>query len=850
MRTPLHASWTLRATGGQVPPELVDREVPATVPGTVHTDLLAAGLVPDPYLDENEAALQWVGRTAWRYTAPLRLDPPRPGERVELVLLGVDTVAEVRLDGHHLGSPRNQHRTHRYDVTPHLGADADHELVVDLAAQLDAAEAMSTSQGPRVHTNAHPFNAVRKMACNFGWDWGPDLVTAGLWRPVLVDRWRTARLGDVRALVTVDGDTGRVELPVDVVRDPAATSPVPLRVTARVHGHGLDVGTTAETTNGHLVVALDVPGVRRWWPRGHGDQPLYDVEVTLSDAATGDVLDTWGRRTGFRSVALDTAPDADGTPFVLSVNDEPVLVRGANWIPDDCFPHRVDRERYARRLADATEAGMNLLRVWGGGLYESDDLYDLCDEQGVLLWQDFLFACAAYAEEPPLSSEVVAEATEAVTRLAPHPSLVVWNGNNENLWGHGDWDWKAELGDLSWGRGYYLDVLPRLLERLDPTRPYSPGSPWSFDETRHPNDPDHGTMHVWDVWNREDYTLYRDYRARFVSEFGYQGPPTWATLTRALHDEPLGPDSPGMRAHQKAEDGDLKLSRGIAPHLPVPADPVTDLEDWHWAMQLQQAHAVAFGIEHFRSWHPRNAGTIVWQLNDCWPVTSWAAVDGDGRRKPLWFALRHAYADRVLTVQPRDGGLALVAGNDTGEPWRGSVDVRRLRLDGTQRAMTTVALDVPARGTHTVTLPRAVVTDVSPYDELLVATAPGARTVHWFAEPKDLALVDGWAEAVAEPEAGGCSVRVTAASVQRDVCLLVDKVDPDATVDDGMVTVLPGETHVFHVRGAVGADPTELTSARVLRSANQLLRHRGGDPADGGRTDPTTRPLTTSGASA
>ncbi len=310
MRSVLDGSWTLRATGGAVPPGLVGRDVPATVPGTVHTDLLAAGLIPDPYLDENEAALQWVGRTAWRLSTRVRLDPPRPGERVELVLLGVDTVAEVLLDGHHLGSPRNQHRTHRYDVTPYLAGAGDgggeHELVVDLAAQLDAAEAMSLTQGPRVHTNAHPFNAVRKMACNFGWDWGPVLVTAGLWRPVLLDRWRTARLGDVRPLVTVDGTTGHLDLPVDVVRDPAAGSPAALRVTARVHGHGVDVGTTAETTNGHVDLALDVPGVRRWWPRGHGEQPLYDVELTLTDAATGDVLDTWGRRTGFRTVALDT----------------------------------------------------------------------------------------------------------------------------------------------------------------------------------------------------------------------------------------------------------------------------------------------------------------------------------------------------------------------------------------------------------------------------------------------------------------------------------------------------------------------------------------------------------------
>ena len=188
---------------------------------------------------------------------------------------------------------------------------------------------------------------------------------------------------------------------------------------------------------------------------------------------------------------------------------------------------------------------MNLLRVWGGGIYESDDFYDLCDELGLLVWQDFLFACAAYAEEPPLAAEVTAEATEAITRLGSHASLAIWNGNNENLWGHEDWGWEDELGDLTWGRGYYLDVLPALVARLDPTRPYSPGSPWSFDESRHPNDPAYGTTHIWDVWNQRDYTAYRDDVPRFVSEFGYQGPPAWATLQRSVARQPADADVAG-----------------------------------------------------------------------------------------------------------------------------------------------------------------------------------------------------------------------------------------------------------------------------------------------------------------
>ena len=828
MRSVLDQPWTLTPTGGAVPDELASIEVPATVPGCVHTDLFAAQRVPDPYLDVNEAGLQWIGRTSWRYRTHLSETVPAPGERVELVFGGLDTVCEVRLDGHLLGSPRNMHRTHRFDVTSLLRVEGG-DLVVDFAGQLDAAEAMSMEQGPRVHTNDHPFNAIRKMACNFGWDWGPDLVTAGIWRAVHVERWHTARLADVRTLVTVSGSetgcAGRVEVHAFVVRAPGATV-APLTMTVAVEGAE---PVTAAVTTGSMVVGVHVPDVPLWWPRGHGEQPLRDVVVTLSTtgpegadgASAGAVeLDRHDRRVGFRTVTLDTTPDAVGTPFTLHVNGRPILIKGANWIPDDCFPSRVDRERYARSIGNAVDAGMNLLRVWGGGLYESDDFYDVCDEVGLLVWQDFLFACAAYAEEPPLAAEVTAEATEAITRLSAHPSLAIWNGNNENLWGHEDWGWKEELGDLSWGHGYYLDLLPRLVARLDPTRPYSPGSPWSFDESRHPNDPSHGTMHIWDVWNQRDYTAYRDYVPRFVSEFGYQGPPAWSTLQRAIHDDPLTPTSPGMINHQKAIGGSDKLTTGIGPHLELP----TGMEDWHWAMQLQQARAVAFGIEHLRSWQPICQGAIVWQLNDCWPVTSWATVDGDGRRKPLWFALRHAYADRLLTIQPRGTDLVLAFCNDTDEPWITRAALCRLRFDGGQRAMTTVPVDVPPRSTVTVPLPRALTTDVDRATDVLLAEADDVRTLWFFDEDLRLDLVDAWKTTSAERTATGYAVHVTADGLQRDVCLLVDKVDREATVDEQLITLLPGESHTFRVTSSAEVDPAAFLDARVLRSTNQLIR--------------------------
>lgn len=831
MRVRPVTGWRFHALEGPVPPEVAGQRIRASVPGTVHTDLLAAGLIPDPYLDENEQRVQWIGRTGWRYATELDLTRPAPGEHVEIVFAGLDTMCEVRLGGRLLGTPRNMHRTHRFDVTEVVtdlvaeqGA-ATLELVVDFEPQVTAAEDAADEQGPRVHTNAHPFNAVRKMACNFGWDWGPDLVTSGIWRPVTEQRWVTARLGAVRTLATVRDGVGRLEVHPEVVSDGDG----PLRVRVSCAGRAASV----EVVDDHPEVILDVPGVDLWWPRGHGPQPLYGVEVELLRGT--DVVGRHTQRVGFRTVGLDTTPDDRGTPFVLAVNGRPILVKGANWIPDDCFPHRVDRQRYATRVADATDAGINLLRVWGGGIYEHDDFYDVCDEQGVLVWQDALFACAAYPEEPPLRDEVLAEVAEAVTRLSPHPSLVVWNGNNENLWGHEEWDWGPQLRGQTWGRAYYLDLLPRLIGTLDPTRPYSPGSPWSFDERIAPNDPDHGTTHLWDVWNRLDYTAYRDSVPRFVAEFGYQGPPAWSTLTSAVHDEPLTPTSPAMANHQKAEDGALKLSRGAAPHLEVP--PVTtlrDMEDWHWAMSVQQARAVAFGIDHLRSWHPTCSGMVVWQLNDCWPVTSWAMVDSAGQRKPLWHAVRRAFEPRALTIQPRDGHLALVLGNDTDDPWDAEVHVSRRSFDGQERSTTLTRAVVPARGTATVPLAPALTSDAAPADELVVARSGEERAVWFFAADRDLRLVDAWGAVSAERTADGYAVRVTASTVQRDVTLLVDKIDPRATVDDGMVTVLPGETFTFRVRSDTLVDPQRFCDPRILRSTNQLVDRSSSSPSPAG----------------
>ncbi|WP_109001191.1 glycoside hydrolase family 2 protein [Streptomyces rishiriensis] len=790
--SPLDDGWKLRHEG---------KTLPAVVPGCVHTDLLAAGVIPDPFLGLGESEVAWVGRREWTYETHLPA-VPSGHEQTDLVFDGLDTVAEITLNGRLLGRVRNMHRSYRFDVT-----GLDGPLSVRFVSAYAEAEAVRGKVGDRPGAYAEPYQYLRKMACSFGWDWGPTLVTAGIWRPVRVERWSTARLARVRPLVTVEQGVGVVELRVDVERTRVEAG---LTLEARVGDRRVSAAVVGATG----VVRVEVPDAELWWPQGYGEQALYEVELTLRHHGTP--LDVWRRRVGFRRVELDTSADARGTGFTLVVNGERLFARGVNWIPDDVFPSRVTRERYRKRLRQAADAGVDLVRVWGGGLYESEDFYDACDELGLLVWQDFPFACAAYPEEQPLRGEVEAEARENVVRLMPHPSLVLWNGNNENLWGFRDWGWEERLGGDSWGEGYYLGLLPRVVAELDPTRPYTAGSPWSGSWGRHPNDPAHGTHHSWEVWNRRDYAEYRDEVPRFVAEFGWQAPPAHATLRRALPGEELAADSPGMLHHQKAEDGNGKLERGLARHFVVPD---ADFDRWHYLTQVNQARAVATGIEHWRSHWPVCAGTIVWQLNDCWPVTSWSAIDGDGREKPLYHELRRLYADRLLTVQERDGRLVVAAVNQCAERWEGTLTLRRLSVQGGELAAATVELGVGAREMGEAAVPAGL--EPAGAEEFLVADARGSlraagagsgerlRAVHFPVPDRETPYPQPEFEVAVAPGA----VIVTAHTLVRDLLLQADRLDPGARADRGLVTLLPGE------RVTIGVEGWETPDAAAARAA-------------------------------
>ncbi|HLS03787.1 MAG TPA: hypothetical protein VK030_03405 [Actinomycetales bacterium] len=811
----LHGGWTARAVAGPVDEKVQGREVAATVPGTIHTDLMAAGLIPDPYLDNHEHLVAWVGSCDWEYRTQFEYQPGA-ADRADLVFDGLDTVATITLNGVEIGRTFNMHRSYRFSVAEHL-VEGVNELVVLFSSPVKYATAQSQELGYRPKTNPPPYNAMRKMACSFGWDWGPELPAVGIWRPVRLETWSGARLASVRVDSTVDeNENGILDVVAHLER---AANAEALVVRASIAGLA-DLNVEAQVAAGSNEVSFSIKAsdVERWWPRGRGEQVLYDLDVALV-SENEIMIDSWSRKIGFRSVEWRQERDEHGESFELHVNGEPVFVRGMNWIPDDAFPHRISREQYERRIKQAEGMGVNLLRVWGGGIYEADDFYEVADERGMLTWQDFTLACAAYAEEEPLYSEIEAEARENIVRLAPHPSLVLWCGNNENYLGYFDWNWQIELEDKTWGAGYYEKLFPALIAELNPTRFYIPGSPFSSLPDTHPNAADSGTMHIWDVWNSVGYENYRNHVPRFAAELGWQAPPTWATLQQALSDDPLTPESPGMLAHQKATFGNSKLLWGLLPHFKRPDDMAT----WNWAMQLNQARAFKTAIEHLRSYSPRCAGVVMWQINDMWPVTSWAVIDGYERPKAAYYAVAQSYADRIVTIQPRDEGFAAVAVEGSGAEWSGELVLKRLRFDGTELAHATQEVSLAAFETATFEIPADIARAENEADEFIIASLGTTRGMWFFAAPRDSALRPAQIQTLVTPTDTGATVKISASNLVRDVAVLADVIHPDARVDQSLVTLLPGEHVTFRVELPQGISASRIEAPGVIRAANELV---------------------------
>ncbi len=729
------------------------------VPGDIHRALIEAGRIPDPFYDRNEELCRWVEEREWWYR--LSFDGPdtplRPGERLRLVFHGLDTFATILLNGEELGRHANMFRAAVFDVGDRVRAGAANTLALCFDRPLDHLDGMDVSpQGwgeqdlPRV--------AMRKAQFGYGWDWGPRLPTVGIWRPVELVREDRAAISGVHAYTLELDQTARralvaVRVEADCFGTTAALS-AHIRLTppgggpaveavAALGGAGAALSTTAY---------LQVDDAQLWWTHDLGTPALYDVQVTLE--LDGAVLARHDSRLGIRTIELDQSPDGDepGTRFFRFVlNGVPLFARGADWIPADSFVGALTPDRYTMLLTAARDGNMTMLRVWGGGLYEHDAFYDECDRLGLLVWQDFMFACAPYPEDnPAFVAEVEAEAAYQVRRLRNHPSLALWCGNNENQWIDNMVHWQ-QPNRLVPGALYYDMILPRAVAAHDGRTPYWPGSPYGGSDY---NSMEDGDRHNWDVWHgglprrfgqepRGDHTPegvsylhYAEDRGRFISEFGMHAAPVYETLRRVIPPDQLYHHSPSMDWHNK----DNPKNKGDNLMLTVTGLPA-DLDEYIDFSMIAQAEGLKFGIEHFRRRAPHCSGTLVWQLNDCWPVLSWSVLDYYGVGKAGYYYLRRVYAPTLASFKGlEDGSVELWITNDGASPVADTVTVRLGTFDGADIWTEEHAVTMPAHASQAVLRWEAGRLDGAPDRYLTVRSAgevfPANR--HFFAAIKDL----------------------------------------------------------------------------------------------------------------
>ncbi len=635
------------------------RWLSAEVPGCIHLDLRRHGLIPDPFYGSNELGLQWIERENWTYRTAFDLDGAfLAHEAVELVADGLDTLATLTLNGQEIARTENMFTGYRFAVQDALRAGRN-ELVVAFANPLDYVTPRRRPDDIEWNDPVGGASHLRKQQCSFGWDWGPRFATSGIYRDIRLEAWSGGRIdgAGVRQTHKAGENGGAVTLHVS----PACRLARPV---GRSGGHEHSSTPTfacrllfqGETVAASSGTQLTVVQPRLWWPHGHGDQPLYDLEVDLLAAPGGAVLDTWKTRVGLRTVALDRHADECGESFQFVVNGRPIFAKGANWIPAHSFVSAVTRADYDELLTDAADVGMNMLRVWGGGIYESTDFYDLCDEKGLLVWQDFMFACALYPGDDAFLKLVQAEAEYQVARLAPHACLALWCGNNEieqmatNLAKN-----PQRAADY---RRIFDELLPAVVARLDGVTPYwpcSPHDPSGIEETArrqvaggvHVNNEGAGDSHFWDVWHaRKPVKTYEEKRFRFCSEFGMQSYSSPEVAATFCPPEEFNVFSPAMENHQKNGAGNQTILDYVSRLYRMPRD----YETLSYLSQLNQLWCMKVGIEHFRRSMPRTMGALYWQLNDCWPVFSWSSVEFGGKWKALHYGARRFFAPALVSA--------------------------------------------------------------------------------------------------------------------------------------------------------------------------------------------------------
>jgi beta-mannosidase len=811
----LSGAWSFREAGA-------DSWLPATVPGGVHTDLLAAGAIPDPFIGDNEKRVQWVGKRDWEYRRTFAVTPELLAEdNLDLVCDGLDTLAAVWLNGQLLGETDNMFCAYRWPVRDLLRR-GENELRIQFRSPLRYTRSRYEQRPlPGVAEMLIPGGQyLRKAPYHFGWDWGPKLTAVGIWQDVYLEGWGMARFADVH--LRQQHAAGQVTVSAQVTLDRQRREPLGLEI-AITTPDGEVLRTQVDISDKPGAAAVTIQDPKLWWPNGHGAQPLYQVQVSLHAGQTE--LDTRFYQVGLRTLELRRQADEGGTSFTFVVNGRPLFCKGANWIPADSFATRVTPERLEPLIAAAAATHQNMLRCWGGGYYESEAFYDLCDRYGLLIWQDFMFACAAYPlQEEAFVAGIRPEVVQQVRRLRHRACLALWCGNNEieTAWFGWGWDTPANADVKAADEQFFYHTLAGWVAAEDPDRAYWPSSPSSGQPGVDPNSDATGDTHLWEVWHAlQPFEHYRTRQSRFVSEFGFQALPALATVATYAEPSEWNMTSYIMEHHQKNAGGNGRIMSYLTAHFQLPKD----FDSLVYVSQVLEAEALRVGVEHWRTLWPRTAGTLYWQLDDCWPVASWSSIDYFGRWKAAHYAARRFYAPLLLSAEIDGFAVGLAVHNDSPAPCAGSLRWSLETLQGAQVQAGDVPVSVDAFAvTRLPPLDLAdQISDANSRDVVLVAelyadpeASPSAVCVVPFVPSKHLSLLDPQLSVQATVRGDQLSIAVTAQSLARFVELALAGVD--AVFSDNYFDLPAGRTRVVSAPLPHGWTQQQARDALRMRS--------------------------------
>jgi len=669
--------------------------IEAHVPGVVHLDLAHSKKIPHPFYDLNELGVKWIEDKDWCYKRRFAVDEDLlRSDNIQLVFEGLDTFATVWVNGMKAAGFSNMFYEHRIGVKGLL-KKGENVVAVKFDSPIKTLEKMHRARDVKLSGAFYsPGVYGRKAQYSFGWDWGPRLPTSGIWRPVWLKAYNICRIDSFHFRPGIDASGKIIKAVVEVGVDAFKDEEVDVDISLVGHGYS---GRTSETKalsmgQNHFTLELEVENPELWWPNGHGDQALYDLEIEVTK--DGTALDKLSKRVGFRKIEVVQKKDDEGKTFYFKVNGVPIFCKGANWVPADSFLPQVTGDRYDYLLSKAKEASMNMLRVWGGGVYESEDFYDLCDEKGIMVWQDFMFACAEYPEEDWFLEECRKEAEEVVKRLRNHACLAIWCGNNENDWGFkAGWFGKR---DRFYGHTIYHKILPEVCDRLDPSTFYWPSSPYGGND---PNSQSEGDRHSWDVWSgMKDYSEYLKDNGRFVSEFGFQSLPSMETIEKFTAPEDRYPQSKVMEGHNKQVKGPERLVWFLSHHFKIPSD----LKTFSYLTQVNQGEAMKAGIMHWRRRKFKTAGALVWQLDDCWPVASWSLIDYYGDLKASYYYTKRAFESVALSLVLNGDTIEAWVINDLLDGKGGTLEMAAFNTEDKRTFRRTHKIEVPANSSELV----------------------------------------------------------------------------------------------------------------------------------------------------